>query len=384
MQPTQEKCTAGEQILAVSLELSQGSWKIALHDGARERPGLHTVKGEGAQKRLGQVQEVIEQTKKKWGLPEAIRVAVVYEAGQDGFWISRALAQLGYQVLVVDGASILVQRHARRAKTDRLDAIALVMSLRSWLAGERGRMRVLHEPQPEAEAQRHLARERGQLQKELQQHRDRLRKLLRTVGCWDSEGDLSERIKRGELRCYDGTSLPRELQERLGHECERCALAQSQLQSLEDSLVAQLPAEQQQRIAQLMKLKAVGRVGAMRLVLELFWRDFENRRQVGSCLGLVPQPYNSGDSRIDQGISKQGNRRVRALVIEMGWMWLRYQPQSALAQWFAQRTQGSGPNKRARRIAIVALARRLAIALWRYLAHGVVPAGAVMKAGVAG
>ena len=121
-------------------------------------------------------------------------------------------------------------------------------------------------------------------------------------------------------------------------------------------------------------------MGAMRLVLELLWREFTNRRQVGSCLGLVPQPYDSGESRIDQGISKQGNRRVRALMIEMGWMWLRYQPHSALAQWFTQRTQGSGPNKRARRIAIVALARRLAIALWRYLEHGVVPAGAVMKA----
>jgi transposase len=147
MQPAHEqKCTAGEQILAVSLELSQSSWKLALHDGAREKARLQTVKGEGARERLGQVVEVIEQTKKKWGLEQAVRVAVVYEAGQDGFWISRALVQAGYQVLVVDGASILVQRH--------------------------------------------LARERGQLQKEVQQHRDRLRKLLRTVGCWDTEGDL--------------------------------------------------------------------------------------------------------------------------------------------------------------------------------------------------
>jgi transposase len=242
-------------------------------------------------------------------------------------------------------------------------------------------MRVLHQPQPEAEAQRQLARERGQLQKEVQQHRDRLRKLLRTAGCWGgAEGAVAERLKGGELRCHDGTSLPRELQQRLERECERAALVKSQLEDLEASLVKQLPEAQQQRIGQLMQLKAVGRVGALRLVLELFWRDFSNRRQVGSCVGLVPQPYDSGDSRVDQGISKQGNRRVRALLIEMGWMWLRYQPQSALAQWFAQRTQGSGANKRARRIAIVALARRLAIALWRYLEHGVIPEGAVMKA----
>jgi transposase len=120
-------------------------------------------------------------------------------------------------------------------------------------------------------------------------------------------------------------------------------------------------------------------VGASRLALELFWRDFNNRREVGSCVGLVPQPYDSGESQVDQGISKQGNRRVRALLIEIAWTWLRYQPDSALAKWFEQRTQGTGPNRRARRIAIVAVARRLAIALWRYLKDGVIPEGAHFK-----
>lgn len=382
MQTTQEqKCTTGESVLAVSLELSQSSWKVALHDGQRDKAALYTLKSERAGERLQQVIQVIEQTQKKWDLSEGLRVVVVYEAGQDGFWIGRALAKVGYEALMVDGASILVQRQARRAKADRLDAIALVMSLRSWLAGERGRLRVVHEPEPDAEAQRHLTRERGQLQKEVQQHRDRLVKLLRTVGCWDSaEGALADRLHRGDLRCYDGTALPAELQQRLEHECERAALVQRQLAQLEAGIVAQLPEAQQQRIAQLMQLKAVGRVGALRLVLELYWRQFDNRRQVGACVGLVPQPYDSGQSRVDQGISKQGNRRVRALLIEMAWMWLRYQPHSALAQWFTQRTQGSGPNKRARRIAIVAVARRLAIALWRYLEHGVVPNGAALKA----
>lgn len=380
MQPTQEhKCTTGEMVLAVSLELSQSSWKVALHDGQREKPALHSLKSEQAGQRLKQVLKVIGETQKKWGLLPGIPVVVVFEAGQDGFWISRGLAKVGVEALVVDGASIWVPRQKRRAKTDRLDAIALVMSLRAWLAGERGRLRVVHEPEPNAEAERHLVRERGQLQKEVQQHRDRLVKLLRTVGCWDS-GDLADRLHRGELRCYDGTALPRELQARLEHECERAALVQRQLAQLEAGIVTQLPEAQQQRIAQLMQLKAVGRVGALRLVLELFWRNFGNRRQIGACVGLAPQPYDSGQSRVDQGISKQGNRRVRALLIEMAWMWLRYQPHSALAQWFKQRTQGSGPNKRGRRIAIVALARRLVIALWRYLEHGVAPAGAVMKA----
>ena len=145
-------------------------------------------------------------------------------------------------------------------------------------------------------------------------------------------------------------------------------------------MLAQLPPQVQALIVALARLKGVGWVGAMRLVLELFWRQFNNRREVGACVGLVPQPYNSGDSRVDQGISKQGNRRVRALLIEMAWMWLRYQPDSALARWFMQRTSGATTNKRGKRIAIVAVARRLAIALWRYLKDGVVPDGAQLKA----
>jgi transposase len=173
--------------------------------------------------------------------------------------------------------------------------------------------------------------------------------------------------------------LPPALQERFLRECERLALAERQLILLEGTLVEQLPAAVQARIGHLQKLKGVGRVGAVRLVLELFWRRFHNRREVGSCVGLVPQPYDSGNSRVDQGISKQGNRRVRALLVEMAWMWLRYQPESALSRWFAERTKGTGPNKRGKRIAIVAVARRLAISLWRFLESGVMPAGAVQK-----
>ena len=382
MQPTQVKdFTPEEAVLAVSLELSKGSWKIALHDGKRDKAGIQTVADEEAQKRLVHATAVIEEMKRKWKLDRQIRVVVVYEAGQDAFWIGRALNELGYEALAVDPASIPVERHARRAKTDRLDAIKLVTCLRAWLRGERDRMRVIHVPSREAEAQRHLARDRGQLQKESGQHRDRIRKLLRTVGCWERiEGDFAERLGRGEVRCHDGTVLAPELTQRLRRECERLALVEHQLSVLEKSLVKQLPAAVQDRITELARLKGVGEVGAMRLVLELFWREFGNRRQVGSCVGLVPQPYDSGASRIDQGISKQGNRRVRALLIEMAWMWLRYQPESALARWFVQRTQSSGPNKRGKRIAIVAVARRLVISLWRYMKDGVIPAGAALKA----
>jgi transposase len=381
MQPTQHKdFTPDDAVLAVALELSKGSWKIALHDGKRDKPAIHTVSDEEASKRLAHAATVIEEMKRKWQLDQHIHVAVVYEAGQDAFWIGRALVDLGYEALAVDPASIPVERHARRAKTDRLDAIKLVTCLRAWLRGERDRMHVIQVPSPQAEAQRHLVRDRGEMQKECGQHRDRMRKLLRTVGCWDPvEGDFAQRLARGEVRCHDGTAIAPELQERLSRECERLALVEQQLAALEKSLVKQLPPPVQERIANLTRLKGVGEVGAMRLILELFWRDFGSRRQVGSCVGLVPQPYDSGESRVDQGISKQGNRRVRALLIEMAWMWLRYQPDSALANWFAQRTQGSGPNKRGKRIAIVAVARKLAIGLWRYVKDGEIPKGAVLK-----
>jgi transposase len=382
MQPTQhDDCMPAEVVLAVSLELASASWKIALHDGKRDKPAIYTVSEIAPAPRLEHAVAVIETVRQKWSVPRHAPVAVIYEAGQDGFWISRALSARGYQVLVVDPASIPVERHARRAKTDRLDAIRLVMCLRAWVRGERGQMRVVHVPSLEAEAQRQLVRDRGELQKEIGQHHDRIRKLLRTVGCWDQvDSKLVSRLEQGLVRCADGSALPVLLQARLERECERLALVEKQFHELEATLLEQLPEAVQQRVRHLMKLKAVGPVGATRLVLELFWRNFNNRRQVGACVGLAPQPYDSGQSQVDQGISKQGNRRVRALLIEMAWFWLRYQPRSALSQWFACRTQGTGPNKRARRIAIVAVARRLAIALWRYLKDGEVPAGANMKA----
>jgi transposase len=283
-------------------------------------------------------------------------------------------------VVVVDPASIPVPRQARRAKTDRLDALKLLDNLLAWLRGERREIRMVSIPSEQAEAQRQLARDRGELQKEVGQHRDRIRKLLRLVGCWeDLQGDVRKRLQAGELRCWDGQALAEPLRQRLERECERLELVRQQLGGLERHLLQQLPQPLQERIAQLARLKGVGWIGAMRLVLELYWRNFHNRRQVGACVGLVSQPYDSGASRVDQGISKQGSRKVRSLIIEMAWMWLRHQPGSAISHWFAVRTAGNPANKRGKRIAIVAVARRLAIALWRYLEDGVVPQGAQLK-----
>lgn len=384
MQPTHRNFTVGE-VLAVSLELCKANWKIALQDGRRGRPPVHTVRAQQPAARLGEAVEVIERTRAKWGLPGTARVVVVYEAGQEGFWIQRALSAHGYEALITNADSIPVARQARRAKTDRLDAVALVAGLWAWLGGERSRMHVIRVPSEPAEAQRHWMRERGQLQKETQQHRDRIRKLLCTYGCWEEIGaDFDQRLARGELTDYAGRALPEEVRERLGRECERLALAKRQLAALEAQLPERLPAPVRQEVLALAQLKGIGQVGALRLVLELLWRDFGNRREVGSCVGVVPQPYDSGQSHVDQGISKQGNRRVRALLIEMAWMWVRYQPDSALARWFAQRVRAGGANnKRVKRIAIVAVARRLAIALWRYLREGLIPQGAQLKSGTA-
>ncbi|AEI81744.1 MULTISPECIES: IS110 family RNA-guided transposase [Cupriavidus] len=372
---------AEDAILAVSLELSAAQWKVALHDGFREQPAVHSVGALQAASRLQAVLDLIEQQKRKWSLPSHVRVVVSYEAGQDGFWILRSLRSRGIDCYMVDAASIPVERHKRRAKTDRLDAIKLVTNLRAWLHGERDRMRVVRAPSLQDEASRHLIRDRGQLQKEVMQHRDRMRKLLVTVGCWDEVDHraFAKRLARGELTCHDGSPLPDELRERLLRESHRLELAEQQLKDLQRTLHDRLPEPVRERITWLKRLRGVGDIGASRLMLELFWRQFRNRRQLGACVGLVPQPYDSGQSRVDQGISKQGNRRVRVQLIEMAWGWLRYQPGSALTRWFNERTQGTGPNRRARRIAIVALARRLVIALWRYLTEGIIPDGAQFK-----
>jgi transposase len=376
MQPTQR--SNGNRVMEAALELADKSWKLAATDGRRLNPTVLREAAVDLWERLEQLVGHLADLKERWGLPPHCQVVLIYEAGQDAFWIARALEAKGVRVVVVDAASVQVPRHARRAKTDRLDALKLLGELRAWLRGDRRELRVLSIPTPEAEAQRLLSRERGLLQKEIGQHRDRMAKLLRTQGCKaEIDSHFVERLMAGEVRCADGRAIPEELWSWLVHECERLDLARKQFAAVEKTLLHELPQEAQRCIAMLSKLRGVGWVGAMRLVLELLWRNFANRRQVGSCVGLVPQPYDSGDSHVDQGISKQGNRRVRALLIEMAWAWLKYQPGSDLAQWFARRTTGA--NKRGRRIAIVAVARRLAIALWRYLREGLIPNGARLK-----
>ena len=211
---------------------------MALHDGRREQPAVHTVAQPQAAARLQAVLDVIDQQKLRWSLPAGTPVVVSYEAGQDAFWICRALQARGITCHVVDPASIPVERHKRRAKTDRLDVIKLVINLRAWLRGERDRMHVVHAPSPQDEASRHLMRDRAELQKEVLQHRDRMRKLLATLGCWDEvdHRHFPAWLARDEVKCHDGASLPPELRERLLRECERLALAQRFHRSIRPSI----------------------------------------------------------------------------------------------------------------------------------------------------
>ncbi|MGF6963860.1 transposase [Paraburkholderia sp. WC7.3g] len=211
---------AEEIVLAVSLELAMAKWKVALHDGHRDRPAVHTVTQPQAASRLQAVLSLIEQHRQKWALPASVRIVVSYEAGQDAFWIYRALQARGIECYVVDPASIPVERQKRRAKTDRLDVIRLVINLRAWLHGELDRLRAIRVPSLQDETSRHLIRVRGQLQKEVLQHRDRMRKLLVTLGWWGEVDSrkFAARLANGDVRCHDGTPLPPDRRGRSTHE----------------------------------------------------------------------------------------------------------------------------------------------------------------------
>jgi transposase len=299
-----------------------------------------------------------------------------YEAGRDGFWIHRALTQLGLSNRVVDSASIEVNRRARRAKTDRLDALKLVRMLVRACFGERRVWSEVRVPSVTDEAARQVSRERTALTQDQTRLVNQMRGWLATWGCV-----LPRRRPAAwwtAVRDWAGAPLPAEVQARL-------ARAEARLGALA-AQVAELDAQQQAAVAaavptsavrQLVRLKGVATTGASVLLEEgLVWRAFRNRRQIGGILGFAPTPYDSGESTREQGISRAGNARLQAVSIQLAWNWVRWQPQSALTRWYQA---NFGKGKRARRIGIVAVARKLIIALWRYVTLGVVPEGAILK-----
>lgn len=371
----QEKAYVDESVLYMALELSNRSWKVCFGNGRRRR----RVSVEAGD--VDKLREQIENAKKKLGLPPGCPVKSCYEAGRDGFWLHRYLLGQGIENVVVDSSSIEVNRRRRRAKTDRLDVEALLRLLIRYSGGEERVWSVVRVPSRADEERQRLYRERDRLVKERGAHTSRIKSLLVTQGLrLELRGDFEGALAR--VRLWDDSELSTDLKAELIREWRRREQVQEQISALEAEQRARIEAAVERPellVRQLMELKSVGWQSAWSLVMEIFgWRQFANRRELAGCVGLSPSPYNSGDSERDQGISKAGNRRVRRVLIELSWLWIRYQPDSELTQWFNRRWAGQG--KRARRVGIVAVARRLVILLWRYLESGVVPAGVILQA----
>jgi transposase len=367
----QGKHTGEASELYMAFELGEKSWKLSLSDGARS-PSHYTVAAGDTEALL----ECIAKAKARCGLAPEARVHSCYEAGRDGFWLHRWLIEHSIDNIVVDSASIEVNRRARRTKTDRLDGDKLLAMLLRYAAGERRVWSVVRVPTLEQEDARRTHRELGRLGQERTAHINRIRSLLvmHNVRVKYVGGRLWQRWWTGHAG-----ELPPCVRAEIERESERLSVVQKQIHTIEAEQRQAVGENTEAQVARLVRLRAVGVVSGWVLVKELFgWRGFRNRREVAGCLGLVPSPYASGESQTEQGISKAGNRRARTMMVELAWSWLRYQPHSELSRWFNRRFASGG--KRMRRIGIVALARRLAIALWRYLEEGLIPQGAQLKA----
>lgn len=363
--------------MAVAIEIAAAKWVVASSVGPGFRVRRKVLSEEGSMARFGALLAEIAEARKRFGVGEDTSVLVAYEAGQEGFWLVRALRAAGVAAEVIDPVSLKVDRRGRRAKTDRLDAEALAQALYAYLCGDRSGLRMVRVPSLEAEDAREWQRERDRLLRDQHAVRARIVMKLRTHGIWELPKDWRSALREDRLRTAAGEPLGALLRAALMLELDRLEQVERQRKTHEGSLT-ELSEGARSKIALLAKLCGIGDVASRGLQLLLFWRRFDNRRQVGACTGLTGTPYNSGEQVQDQGISKAGDPRLRALLIELSWLWLRYQPDSALTLWFAGRTQGGG--KRNKRVMIVAVARRLAIALWRYVEQGVVPEGARFKA----
>jgi len=329
---------------------------------------------------LRELSKEILLAKQRFGLPETAPVTSCYEAGRDGFWLARYLEKTGVKNYVVDSSSIEVNRKARRAKTDQLDVESLLRLLIRHHNGERKVWNVVRVPSPNEEDNRQLHRELSTLKKERTRTINRIKGLLISQGVRLKRLDLSGKALDA-VRMWDGSSLQPGLKKHLMRQWEQLVFLKQQIRRLEDERRSDLKESKEEAVEQMRQLTTLRSIGPNRawlLVREFYgWRDFKNRRQVGSLSGLAPSPYNSGDSQRDQGISKAGNRYVRGAAVELAWSWIRFQPKSKLTQWFMTRFHSGG--KRVRKIGIVALARRLLIELWRFLKTGAIPEGAQLK-----
>ncbi len=371
----QAEHTAVEPKLRASLELGGTRWKLTASSGGTKVTETSVAAGD-----VDALMRAILAAKTRHGLPADAPVVTCYEAGRDGFWLHRELERRGVRNVVVDSASIEVNRRARRAKTDRLDGRKLLVMLGRYDAGERGVWRVVRVPTVAEEDARRVHRELDRLTKERTAHTNRIRALLALHGIrYGRGGELKARLATLTLR--DGTPLPTHLRAELEREQQRRDLVDAQMRAIEAERRQRLKQDESRaarQVRQLVRLDAIGETSAWLLVQEVFsWRQLRNRREAAALVGLTPTPWASDGTVRDQGISKAGNRHVRRVLIQVAWGWLRHQPDSALSRWFQERFgPGSG---RMRRVGIVALARRLFIALWQFVEFGVIPAGARLQ-----
>ena len=361
----------------VAIELSKRCWLIALRGPAVDRISLHRLAAGDAAGLLALIERFRRAAVEATGTE--VPVLACQEAGYDGFWLHRLLLAHGIANQVVDPASLLVNRRARRRKTDRIDLAGLLRTLMAWHRGEPQVCSMVRVPSLEEEDQRRRGRERERLVKERVQHLGRIKGLLMTQGIRDfqpARRGWQERLEA--LRTGNGQPLPVCLKAEIARECRRLALVDEMLEELEREREATSNGKAPQQAALLSKLRGIGPISAHVLAEEVFHRDFANRRQVAAYLGLEPSPWQSGQRDHEQGISKAGNRRARRVAVELAWFWLQHQPDSGLSRWFKERVGTA--RGRVRRIMVVALARKLIVALWRYLASGTVPEGALMRA----
>jgi transposase len=360
-------------------ELSKAKWKLGVMLPGSQKMSRYTIDGGDLGALSGRL---LAARAKAESSGKPVRILACYEAGLDGHWLHRWLTEQGVISHEVDSSSIEVSRRARRAKTDRIDLEKLMRTFLAYLRGEPRVCSMVHVPTVEDEDRKRRTRERERLLKERIAHTNRIKGLLFGQGIRDVM-PLKSSFVAGldKLRTGDGRVLPPRLKDEIVREHERLCLVHKQIIALEAKSKAELraaaPGSAEAKIMQLVDLKSIGPVGGRELVHEAFYRSFDNRRQVGSYFGLAGTPYDSGESRREQGISKAGNWRARKLAIELAWLWLRHQPESELSRWFRQRV--GNIKGRIRRITIVAVARKLMVALWRYLTTGVVPSGAVLR-----
>jgi len=365
----------------IAIELSKASWVVGVQTPLSNKTSQYRLTAGDWKSLLKLIERIRQQVGRELG--RAVEVMSCYEAGYDGFWLHRLLEAHGVRNHVLDPASLLVNRRARRAKTDRIDVERMLRALGRYLRGEPDACSVVRVPSVEQEDARRLHRERHRLIQERVQHVNRIKGLCATQGIYDYEPLRSDRKAQFEgLRTGDGRTLPARLKAEIIRELQRLELVLKMIAGIEaerDAIITEAAPRHLNagKIKALANLRSIGPEFSTTLVGEVFYRSFTNQRQIGSYVGLAPSPFSSGSTDRDQGISKAGNPKARSTMIELAWMWLRYQPDSTLSIAFRQRV---GDRKgRVRRIAIVALARKLLVALWRYLETGLVPAGAVFK-----